>query len=148
MGLHPVNTSSLVQNRYSNTAYCLDLSLITEFSQIRNNLYSLRYLLTAGQNITNSLYSFLRGDRFESPSGHRIFLTEFLRGFSQTLQTNSGIISEFGHHPYVPNPFQFFIHLSPYHHIIRCYICQLLKMSLSNQQRNISRNTAKFIRVR
>jgi hypothetical protein len=41
-------------------------------------------------------------------------LTEVFRGFPQSLQANVGIL-KLGHYRFLPNPFQFTIHLSPFH---------------------------------
>jgi hypothetical protein len=37
------------------------------------------------------------------------------RYFPQSLQTNAGIVTRLGHDRFLPNPFQFIIHLSPSH---------------------------------
>jgi hypothetical protein len=42
-------------------------------------------------------------------------LTEVCHGFRQSLQANTGIVYQLGHDCFLPNPFKFTIHLSPYH---------------------------------
>jgi hypothetical protein len=54
-----------------------------------------------------------RGARFESRSGHR--LSDISHGFRHFLQAIAGIVPRTGQYQFVPNPFQFIIHLSSYH---------------------------------
>jgi hypothetical protein len=57
------------------------------------------------------------------------------RGFPQSLWTNSGIANWLGKNHFLPNPFQFIIHL--YHPTIRRYIVKLLTASWSNQREGL-----------
>jgi hypothetical protein len=45
-------------------------------------------------------------------------LTEVLRDFPEYLQVNAGLVSRWGHDPFLPNPLQFIIYQSSYHSIL------------------------------
>jgi hypothetical protein len=54
--------------------------------------------------------SHLGGARFESREKYQIIIIVNFRGFSQSLQENTGIVPRLGHNRFFPNPFQFIRH--------------------------------------
>jgi hypothetical protein len=51
---------------------------------------------------------------YDNPSRTMVILTEVLRNFSQSLQAVVGIVLLLDHYRFLPDPFQYIIHLSSY----------------------------------
>jgi hypothetical protein len=65
--------------------------------------------------VVNTATSYLGSAGFKSRPGDRISSLIFFRSFPQFLQANAGRVPKIGHGRFLPNPFEFIIHLSPYH---------------------------------
>jgi hypothetical protein len=100
---------------------------------------------------TPALYS--GGPGFKSQYGD--WLTDVFRGFPQFLLANAGIVpSKLGYDRFLPNPFQFIIHLPPFHSTL-CNLssekASLYKLLLQINKPIIRRNqcsTSQYLRRR
>jgi hypothetical protein len=84
---------------------------VTPCSQVDNR---------AGGCIDNALRLYPGGAWFEFRLVYRTpaVVSEVIRGFTQYIPLNIGIVSLLGHNRFLPNSFRFIIHQSPYHFML------------------------------
>jgi hypothetical protein len=86
--------------------------------------------MTAGWSSGNVLHLHSGGTRFEFRPGHRLS-RQVHRCFPRSLQANAGVLPQFGHKRFLPNPLEFIIRHPSYRLPIHHYRIILLSSASS-----------------